>query len=415
MRDRKTPLIPELLVLPNVPTTLRARWKVVAAGAAAGLLCGVGLAMAMPTNYNAMATVKIGAGIVPAGVVNNDSTVAVTEAQVATLQPQLESIARELDTSADVVASSLTVGERAGTSLIDFTYAAPTPQLAEKGAEVAADVYMKEALESATDKINDRIDLLRKEVAKAAPADKPGIESDLRNLQLTVVDYGRIVRDAEGSAKRSVLNPMIYIGIGLVGGTIFGILLALLIEAFRPRVRTGARIPNLPTFGHLDHSMEPADAARMLLPAIVRGGSEGLALVPLGVQADGMAEMLTRTIPGVTWLDPTQRAELFRASARGQLVALVPEGATVTELRSLLATFAIIEVPVLGLITVDLRALDMAEQVLAAERIDPPRRMAELEEGAQPDDEGQIADEDQAVDGDESSSFNLVSSGGAAR
>ena len=198
-----------------------------------------------------------------------------------------------------------------------------------------------------------------------------------------------------------MLSPVIYVGIGAIGGALFGVMLALLVEALRPRVRPGARISGLPAFGHLDHEMEPADATRMLLPAIVRSGAEGMALVPLGAHADGMAEMLSRTIPGVTWLDPTQRAELFRASARGQLVALVPEGATVTELRGLLATFAIIEVPVLGLITVDGRALDMAEHVLSAERIDPSAKVAAIEEGPHPEQETA------------SGSFTLVPSGDA--
>ena len=123
----------------------------------------------LPTQYHATATVKIGAGIVPAGVVNNDSTVAVTEAQVATLEPQLEAIAQELGTTAATVGGHLNVADRSGTSLVDFTYSAPNAEGAERGANTAVDVYMKEALESATEKINRRIELLRKEAESAAP------------------------------------------------------------------------------------------------------------------------------------------------------------------------------------------------------------------------------------------------------
>lgn len=353
------------LAVPHLPAALRSRRGLVGLGVVLGLIMGGYLASTLPTQYTATATVKLGAGFVSAGVVSNDSTTASTEAQVAALRPQIEEIARVLDdTDPDVVASHLSVANRGNTSLMDFTYSAATAERAERGALVATEVYLDQALQTARQKLDNRIELLRQQATVAPPENRDAIANDLRSLQSTVVDQGSLVRDPQGSAQRSVLVPITYLGLGALGGLILGALMALLAEGARPRIRRGVAVPGLQLLGPITEDTGPDEAAEILMPAIVTSGDNEVSLVPLGDGAEAVTELISRTLPGVHSIDHTSQDGLQQATVARNVVLVVSEGEPLRTLRSLIAKLAIIDVSVTGMVTVAAGAVEVAERVL---------------------------------------------------
>lgn len=352
------------MAVPQLPAALRSRRWLVGLGVAIGLVVGGFLAETLPTQFTATATVKLGAGFVSAGVVSNDSTAASTEAQVAALRPQIEEIARILDTDADVVASHLSVANRGSTSLMDFTYSAATAKRAERGAQVATEVYLNQALQTARDKLDNRIELLRQQATVAPPENREAIANDLRSLQSTVVDQGSLVRAPWGSAQRSVLVPITYLGLGALGGLILGALLALLAEAARPRIRRGVAVPGMRLLGPITEDTGPKEASEILMPAIVTSGKQEVSLVPLGSGADAVTELISRTLPGVHSIDHMSQDGLQHATDARNVVLVVCEGEHLRSVRSVTAKLAIVDVKVTGIVTVAPGAVELAERVL---------------------------------------------------
>ncbi|QYJ02977.1 hypothetical protein KUV85_11595 [Nocardioides panacisoli] len=363
----------EIMYVPQLTVALRARRWLVAVGVVVGLLGGLLLASQMPTQYSATATVKLGPGFAPAGQVSDDTRAGDTEAQIAALQPQVDEVARILEVEPDAVAENLRVANRSGTSLVDFTYDAETDERAERGAAVAAQVYLDRAMQTARDEIDGRMALLRQQATVTAPDNRDAVASELRNLELTVVEPGSIVRDPADSAEQSVLRPATYVAVGLVGGAILGALLALLVEAAAPRIRAGVPIPGLRLLGRITEEVRPRQAHRMFLPAMV-GSDARVLLVPIGRCADAVAELLTRTLPDVATMDHADRDDLEEAAAGGQVVLLVLEDQPVSDVRALVERLAMVEVAPAGMVTVTEQATELAMQVLVEAETDAAGR-----------------------------------------
>ena len=329
-------------------------------GLVLGGVVGLGLALAQPTGHTARATVRSGVGIVPEGIVDTGGLP--TEAR----QTQLESVAAELGVDPATVGQRLTVADRVGTRLIDFTYTAQGTHAAERGAETAAETYLDAAAQFAAMSIQTRIQALTLAAEAATAGDAEAISEDLRAAQLARVDRGAVVGHIRVTAERPYPRSALAAGIGAVMGTALAVLLALLLFTLRRPVRPRADIFGLPSVGHLPADVSPAEASRVLTPLIAGSGDAGIALMPVDRSAHSMAELLARTIPGVSWIDPAVPAQLRAAHDRGNVVVLVRANAPSRDLRLLVSALRSTTVRLLGVLTVDRRALDLADQLVSA-------------------------------------------------
>ena len=351
-RDLQPTPSTEVSGIPEVGATLRGRLPMIAVGAVLGLLVGGLLAFLLPTQYRAAATVKVGAGSVAAGDLSDQNVDAVTQAGIATLRPQIAAIAARLGEADTTVIKRLQVAERPETSLLDFTYTAPSAAKAEAGATVATEVYLAAAQRDAKQRVDNRIAVLTKQFESDEDVDAAAIQQDIRALQLTVADFGEVVQSADGTAKRSVVQPPIYLAVGLLGGLALAALLALLLEAARPKVRRGSRVSGVPLLGRLDDGHDTYDVVDLVLPAALRAGSGGLGVAGVGAVDPEDLTAATTSAPGVRIVDLATTEGLRTAAESSETVLFVRDLTPVSAVRDAVARLSVVGAPLLGMYSV---------------------------------------------------------------
>ncbi|WP_164519656.1 hypothetical protein [Nocardioides ferulae] len=239
---------------------ISARWRLLPIGLLLGLGIGAAAAVLVPTTYDATATVRVGAGLVPVGEMNPGSDWAQDQAVLARTEMVLTAIGDRLGEEPEVVGDRLTVAQHGETSYLDFSYTADTGSRAERGADTAAAIYLQVAQADAERRWQDQVDLLDDLVAEASGSERAALRAQRRTLERTVVDPGRTVQSASGEAQRATVDPSAFPLAGALGGLLLAAAVAYLLEARSPRARPlDERQPGglrLATLGRLDGTDE---------------------------------------------------------------------------------------------------------------------------------------------------------------
>ncbi|WP_028472864.1 hypothetical protein [Nocardioides alkalitolerans] len=225
--------------LPSIATAFRTRWLVIVIGLAIGLVVGLVAANASEPRYSATTTVRVGSGLVPVGDFRPDTLWADDQVAFAGTRPVQEAIAEEIGdgVSADDVAENLTVMAEANSNFLLFSWTDGTPVAAESRADAAAEVYLVEARTEAEDRWAEHDQLLENLIAAYDPADQRAIDLQAERVALeeTVVDAGKIAGDADTTAQRTSLSPVVSAVAGGLAGLLLGAAAAYLLHVRRPR------------------------------------------------------------------------------------------------------------------------------------------------------------------------------------
>ncbi|MDT9594390.1 hypothetical protein RDV89_15000 [Nocardioides zeae] len=221
-----------LRTLPALGTALRTGWRHLVVGLVLGVVAGGLVAATSPSVYQATTTVRVGGGLVPVGDFRPDTLWAEDQVALAGTAPVRDAMAARIGggIDADDVADSLAVTAETNSNYLVFTWTDDDPAAAERGADLAALVYIWQAKEEAEQRWQGH-DTLLVSLIKQLDDDDPRAE-DLRaervQLEETVVDPGKIAGRAEGTARQTSLGTPSHLLAGGLGGLVLGAVSAYL-------------------------------------------------------------------------------------------------------------------------------------------------------------------------------------------
>ena len=333
------PASPEFRPLPGLIASARDRWALVGAFALVGLILGYAAATLLPVTYTATTTLQI------ASDGGSDTTNAISPADaenIAMLAPQLDTIAAQLgdDVTGKDVKSLLTVVNRPGTSLLDFTWSGPTAAEAERGADLASQVYLARAQEL---------------IGAAVPGQPPAA----RNAA------GIELMGAEGRAELSGLPAFIYVPVGLLAGLLLGFIAAYVAEVRKPRVhaRYHLGVSDSRFRGRIGRADSPSDVAMLFMVPVRPADQVGIAVLgrrPEQLDAFSESAIAIAEGSGVRSVVPVDASSVsgLRAAREFDGVFLLAREQQVStvELEATLARLEAASVSVFGVLTVAPRA-----------------------------------------------------------
>lgn len=322
--------------VPGLLASVRDRWLGVAACALVGAVLGFSAMTFLPVQYSATTTLQIPPVSTDSG---SASTIAPADAQnIATLDPQLGAIADKLGGGLTIeeVKSHLAVVNRPGTSLLNFTWTGRSAAEAERGADVAAEVYVDQAQ-----------DIVR--------------TNNLKRPDATPPSPGLVVMAAKGSAERAGLPSWIYLPIGFLVGLLLGLVLAYLAELRRPRVHSRYHLSVLDArFRGRIARRDSVNRAAMLF-VLPESLGERVGVTVLGMQSDDLFNFALRAMrvaepdatPHVTYLEIATAAGMRDSRDLDGVFVLVREREVrVEELEQTLQGLADVGARVYGVILV---------------------------------------------------------------
>ncbi len=339
----------------KLSTALRAHVRLIAALTVAGAVLGATVAALLPTQYVATAAVLVqpldGNPYSPDGA-GSDLTRLETEAQVVTSDVIVRSVRAELPESAQNlnITKGLSVSIPSNTQIIDVTFRAEDPDVAEQVATLAGEAYLAYRgersdafVQSREASLSDRIDTLTNDLARVRKqgrgANSPevrAISAQLQNLRLQL----STLETSGGSSGQVIVDPVarrsglsVPVGLAAVAGALGGLVLGAVIAVTRERrlelLRTVDDIERLgvPVLGHIaagppalaDDDPIP-DAALMVAAVLTRRVKDAAAVAVSRLSGD----------PELTLPD-----ELARALAQGAQTVLLVDGASSTPSRTM--------------------------------------------------------------------------------
>lgn len=334
------PASPEFRPLPGLIASARDRWALVGAFALVGLILGYAAASLLPVTYTATTTLQIAT---ESGSNNAPSVISPADAEnIAMLAPQLDTIAEQFGdglTGKDVK-DLLTVVNRPGTSLLDFTWSGPTAADAERGADIASKVYLARAQEL---------------MGAAVPGQPPAARAPA----------GIELMGADGRAELSGLPPFIYVPVGVFAGLLLGFIAAYVAEVRRPRVHARYHLGvSDPRFrGRIGRTDSPSDVAMLFMVPVRPADQVGIAVLgrrPEQLDAFSEAAIAIAEGSGVRSVVPVDASSVsgLRAAREFDGVFLLAREQQVStvELEATLARLEAASVSVFGVLTVAPRA-----------------------------------------------------------
>lgn len=337
-------------------------------------LLGVGLGLAaiplVPTTSTATASVQLGPGLVPVGEVAPSAANADDNAALATTRPVLQTVAEDLGTTVDDVQESLTVSVQDGTSFLDFRYSSGNSADAERGADAAAAAFIEAAQTEAVTRWGLQKQKIYQLIETAPATQLAPLRQQSQNLNRTVVDPGRVVQPASGTAEDSSLPVAALPVAGGLAGLLLAIVAAYLLEARSPRLRRRGQVsvPGVRDLGALEGgaSVGIAGVAAMLGVGRRLGGTDDDApQVRLGVDvmargrddivgvvrrqlAEAAPDLDVRVVP----VDLETVEGLEEAASCDGIVLVGVEGTTrVEEIDQTVSRLDFVDVPCFGIAT----------------------------------------------------------------
>ncbi len=230
--------------------------------AAAGLIFGLVLSLALPTIYTASASVLIqpldGNAYAP-NQQGSDLTRLETEAQVVTSDAVHEGVVAAFarDGRRPPQRSGLSVSVTTNAQVIQVAYAARSRAVAAAAAQQYADSYLElrklrrdTFIDNRRDALSERIDDLGREIDKLRRQDAespqiPAVQAQQTNLRLQLAaleaadtDPGSIIRMPQAQRGGLYLSPPLGALAGLLGGLFLGAIIALVLERRSEVLRT---------------------------------------------------------------------------------------------------------------------------------------------------------------------------------
>ncbi len=304
-----------------------------------GLILGYAAASLLPVTYTATTTLQIASD----SSASAPTVISPADAEnIAMLAPQLDTIAEQFGdgvTGKDVK-DLLTVVNRPGTSLLDFTWSGPTAADAERGADIASKVYLVRA----------------DELLGAAEPGQPPTARTAAGIELM---------GAEGRAELTGLPPFIYVPVGLFAGLLLGFIAAYVAEVRRPRVhaRYHLGVSDARFRGRIGRTDSPSDVAMLFMVPVRPAEQVGIAVLgrrPEQLDAFSESAIAIAEGSGVRSVVPVDASSVsgLRAAREFDGVFLLAREQQVStvELEATLARLEAASVSVFGVLTVAPRA-----------------------------------------------------------
>jgi len=260
---------------PDYAGFFRRQWQVVALGALAGLILGLGALQVLPPQYTATASVLVQSvgNQTDINVVNGRTTGDVnldTEAQLVRSTPVATRAQGLLgvDTGPTALAKKVSVTVPPNTNVLRIHFTGRSPTSAAAGAHAFAQAYLanraasaKADLDQQSREIEKHIRVLEsnlRTVSNRIQDEAPGSSSRsfdlalqaglsnqintlnqrLNGLETTTVIPGQIIADAEPPRSKSGPNPSVWLSSGLVIGVLGGLFVGLVRYRYDRRLRS---------------------------------------------------------------------------------------------------------------------------------------------------------------------------------
>lgn len=316
--------------VPSVVAALRHRWTVVLLVFLIALGLAAAFAILSGRSYQASATLLLRP--VPASPLSDDASASSderlvamrTEAQLAGTVAVLEAVGDELGEEFPADGEDVLIEAPDGTQVLDITVRSPSRARAREGAQQVAESYLAYREQLAKEDKEGQLEALQAEAesserslrrtlgqgggsaltteqAQLDAAELAELRQALLDTRLIGTDPGRIISPAERPLWAGAVPPWAVLAVGVIGGSILGLLLAWWLEWRGARIRSGTtpildrpRLADLPASvwrakraGRMDREM-----ATVLRP--VRSALIGHHAVPGSIAVCGA----TRTAPG---------------------------------------------------------------------------------------------------------------------
>ncbi len=263
-------------MLEDYVAVLRRRWLVVFLSVCIAVGAGYAYLQVAPKTYVSSAKVLVqrtSADPVAEDSRTTDSVNLDTEAQLVKSVPVAELAEQDLNTSLTPVqlARRVTVLVPANTTVLEISYTARTPELAQEGAQAFADAYLQYREEAAEETVQEQVASLEDEIdatsdelrdvnAAIEVASSEQIRASLRarrealNTRLTalnselstmrgaVIQPGLVINEAQAPNKPRDPNPMLVLPSAVFLGLLIGLVLALWRERRDQRIHSVADI-----------------------------------------------------------------------------------------------------------------------------------------------------------------------------
>lgn len=185
------PAPPQPVQLSELAGSLRRRWRVLALGAAVGLLLGVLAWAVLPVTYTATTSVRVSSVDLPSSS-GSSATAALdvaTAAQLVTSGDVLAAAADDLGTTRGELKDGVGVENPPDTAVLNITYTASSADAAATGSRAVAEAFLGVRGKTAADEVQaqqeatwDRVSMLERS-AQRYPAGSPAKASILRQAE----------------------------------------------------------------------------------------------------------------------------------------------------------------------------------------------------------------------------------------
>jgi len=245
------------------------RWKLVAVLLLLGSVAGVLLSMQRPVTQTSTAALLINPLVGNPFTTEGDDLVSMqSESQLLTSDPVTTAVAEELGLEPDnrLLGSGVRVTVPPNTQILELSVAGADAQAVEEVAAALSETYLEsrqalaeETIDSQSDALQEKIDETQSNLSAAQQLAQTGprperrlqarladgyqtdlfnLRADLIEIESTAVDPGRVITPATEAQASSSLIRVLLLAFGVLGGLVFGVVLAVARERKANLVRS---------------------------------------------------------------------------------------------------------------------------------------------------------------------------------